>query len=95
MYVGVRDFGRHLDVNWFLSVKPSSLKKGLSELLTEGKDPAALSFHLDIFDQQDLRGYVTVVHGFCVRSAVEQLLEGIGENPMNFDWCARGFSRIW
>jgi hypothetical protein len=95
MYVGARDYGRHLDISWFLTVEPGFFKKMFSEVLTKGGSPNALSFLLDIFDQQDLRAYVTAVHRCAVRKAVEQVVEHLGQDASKFDWKSKGFLQVW
>jgi hypothetical protein len=95
MYVGAREYGRHLDISWFLTVEPGFFKRAFSKALTEGASANALSFALDIFDQQDLRAYVTAVHHCCVREAVEQLAGELGQDASKFDWKSKGFLEVW
>jgi hypothetical protein len=95
MYVGARDYGRHLDISWFLTVEPGFFKKAFSEVLTRGASSQALSFALDLFDQQDLRAYVTAVHRCCVKRAVEELVAGLGQDSSKFDWKSKGFLQVW
>lgn len=95
MYVGARDYGRHLDVSWFLTVEPGFFKKAFSGMMTQGANPMALSFMLDLFDQQDLRAYVTAVHRCCVRQAVESLIDELGQDRTRFDWKSKGFLAVW
>lgn len=99
MYVGARTYGRHLDFSWFLTIEPGFFKsmasKILSNVLTNNSNPNALSFNLDLFDQQDLRAYVTSVHRCCVKRAVEQLVAELGQQSSNFDWKSKGFLSIW
>ena len=47
MYVGARDYGRHLDISWFLTVELGFFKKAFSEVLTKGASNTALSFALN------------------------------------------------
>jgi hypothetical protein len=42
MFVGARDYGRDLDVSWFMTVNPGFLKRAISKRLAMG-DPNALS----------------------------------------------------
>src|ERR1051325_4292433 len=86
MYVGARDYGRHLDFSWFLTVEPGFFKKAFSAALTSGASTLALTFHLDLFDQQNLRAYVTAVHRCCVKNAMEQFVQELGQSTGNFDW---------
>jgi hypothetical protein len=95
MYVGARDYGRHLDVSWFLTLEPGVIKRALSGIITQGQDHQALTFRMDLFDQQDLRAYVTSVHRFCVRRAVQGLLEELGQEPPNSQWQSKGFLQVW
>ena len=95
MYVGIRDYGRHLDFSWFLTVEPGFFKKAFSPLMTQGASPNALSLLLDLFDQQDLRAYVTAVHRCCVRKSVEQFVSELGQTTANFDWKSKGFLQVW
>lgn len=94
MYVGARDFGKHLDVSWFLTVEPGFFKSAFSAMLAHG-NYQAMSFNLDIFKNQDLRAYVTSVHRFCVRGAVEQVAGQLGQDTSGFDWKSRGFLQVW
>src|SRR5688572_12191904 len=61
MFIGARDFGRDLDVSWFLTVYPGFLKRAISKKLNQG-DPTALSRNLDVFAQQDLSAYKQTTH---------------------------------
>lgn len=95
MYVGSRDYGRHLDFSWFLTVEPGFFKSAFSRALTDGMSSSALSFNLDLFDQQDLRAYVTSVHHCCVKRAVERFVADLGQSTAGFDWKSKGFLQVW
>lgn len=94
MYVGARDYGRHLDISWFLTVEPGFFKGAFSAMLANG-NYQALSFSLDVFKNQDLRAYVTSVHRFCVRKAVEQVTTELHQDTSGFDWKSKGFLQVW
>ncbi len=94
MYVGARDYGKHLDISWFLTVEPGFFKGAFSAMLAHG-NINAMSFNLDIFDNQDLRAYVTSVHHCCVRVAVEQLCLELKQDTSKFDWQSKGFLQVW
>lgn len=94
MYFGVREYGRHLDVSWFLTVEPGFFKGAFSAMLTNG-NVNALSFTLDLFDSQDLRAYVTSVHRCAVRRAVEQVAKELQQDTAAFDWKSKGFLQVW
>jgi hypothetical protein len=94
MYVGARDYGKHLDVSWFLTVEPGFFKSAFSGMLAHG-NYQAISFNLDVFKNQDLRAYVTSVHRLCVRKAVEQITEELNQDSSKFDWKSKGFLGVW
>ena len=91
MYVGARDYGNNLDVCWYLTCEPGFFKKRISKALTESDK--ALSYILDLFDQQDLRAYATVVH-HCVLDAVEILMTKMGQDTSKIERKSRGFLGI-
>jgi hypothetical protein len=94
MYFGARDYGKHLDISWFLTVEPGFFKSAFSAMLAHG-NINALSFSLDIFDNQDLRAYVTCVHRCCVRQAVEQIGQELQQDTSKFNWQSKGFLQVW
>jgi hypothetical protein len=94
MYVGARDYGKHLDVSWFLTVEPGFFKSAFSSMLAHG-NPKALSFALDIFDNQDLRAYVTSVHRCAVRQAVEQVGQELNQDTSGYNWRSKGALEVW
>ena len=84
MYVGAREYGKHLDISWFLTVEPGFFK---SFYVAMAKDMPGVPmlFQLDLFDQQDLRAYVTAVHRLAVKRAVESIAEQLGQDTSKFD----------
>ena len=93
MYLGARDYGKHLDVSWFLTVEPGFFKSTFSAMLANG-NYQALSFNLDVFQNQDLRAYVTCVHRLCVRRAIEKIAAEISQDTTGFDWKSKGFLQV-
>jgi len=93
MYIGARDYGNNLDVSWYLTCEPGFFKKTLSGLLTKGASDKALSFALDLFQQQDLTAYATVIH-HCLLKALEKLMSGLGQDISKIDRKSRGFLGI-
>jgi len=99
MYIGARDYGAHLDVSWFLTEEPSILRilgRLLLSVITFGiyliywvlfKGP-------DIFDQQDLRAYVTVGHHAVLR-AVETLMGELNQDVSRIDRKSKGVLEVW
>lgn len=86
-FVSARDYGTCLDVSWYLA---GSTKNTLVKLATQavGYIPGSALFNLDVFDQQDLRAYVTVGHR-AVRKAIEVLIEQRNLKT-EIDWKSRG-----
>ena len=90
MYIGARDYGTNLDVQWFLTCEPGFLKKISSQI-----DAAAgLISYLDIFAQQDLRAYATVVH-HCLLQAVDSLLDNLRQDKSMINRKSKGFLEVW
>jgi hypothetical protein len=93
MYIGARDYGNNLDVSWYLTCEPKFWKRSLSSALTKGGSDKALSFALDLFQQQDLSAYATVVH-HCLLKALEGFMTGRGQDPSKIERKSRGFLGI-
>jgi len=92
MYIGVRDYGIHLDCCRFLTVEPGFLKKFASEKLTGYAD--ALSAPKNILLHQDLRAWATVVH-HAVIDSVDALITKLGKDPRLLQRESKGFLEIW
>jgi hypothetical protein len=93
MFIGARDYGNALDISWFLTCEPGFFSKKLSSVLTSGASDKALSLNLDIFQQQDLSAYATVVH-HCLLKAVDKLMLGAGQDSSKIDRKSKGFLGI-
>lgn len=93
MFIGARDYGDNLDISWFLTCEPGFFRKRLSNVLTSGASDKALSLNLDLFEQQDLNAYSTVVH-HCLLKAIEKLMQGLGQDSSKIDRKSRGFLGI-
>lgn len=93
MFIGARDFGDNLDVQWYITCEPRFFKKRLSNILTSGASDKALSLSLDLFKQQDLNAYATVVH-HCLIEALEKVMSGLGQDTSKIDRKSRGFLGI-
>ena len=94
MFISARDFGRDLDVSWYLTVNPSSFKRAISKKLAMG-DPNALSMNLDVFAQQDLGAYKTAVH-HCVQDIIKTLMETeLKQDYSTVDRKSKGFLSVW
>jgi hypothetical protein len=90
MFIGARDYGDTLDVQWYLTCEPGFFKRHLSDILTRGASDKALSFNLDLFQQQDLNAYATVVH-HCFLEAIEKLMSGLDQDSSKIDRKSKGF----
>ena len=76
MYIGVREYGTHLDLVWYLTSKPGIIWQIINTILIFFKRKLVLN--LNLFDEHDLRVYATVVH-HCFRTAVEKITKGTGQ----------------
>jgi len=93
IYIGARDYGNSLDVSWYLTCEPGEFKRILSGMLTQGASERALSVNLDLFQQQDLHAYATVVHR-CLLKAVEKLMAALHQDSSKIDRKSKGFLGI-
>jgi hypothetical protein len=93
MFIGARDYGRELDVSWFLTVNPGFLKRAVSKRLAFG-DPNALSMNIDVFAQQDLSAYTQVAH-HCLQQVIQQLMDELKLDYSSIDRKSKGFLAIW
>ena len=82
-------------MTWFLTVEPNWFKrigKTAANLATLGA--AGILMDLDIFDQQDLRAYVTVAH-HCMLEAVKALMVSLGQDVGTIDRKSKGVLEVW
>jgi hypothetical protein len=77
IYITAHDYGNNLAIYWYLVVSAD-----LFAALTSGD--------LNLFQQQDLHAYVTVIHR-CLRQAVAELLLSFGHDPSFLEPKSQGF----
>lgn len=92
IFLNVRDYGDNLDVSWYLTYKPTLLRAVLGLIPFVSLIPRTLA-DIDLFDEQDLRAYATVVHRATVRS-VEKLMRDLNQDPSKIERKSRGFLGI-
>lgn len=92
IFVNVRDFGNNLDVSWYLTYRPS-IWQALASLIPFVKAASEALRELDLFDQQDLRAYATVVHHAVLKS-VDKLMLDLKQDPSKIERKSRGFLGI-
>ena len=92
MFVNGRDYGNNLAVNWHLIYRPT-FWQSLVSLFLFNTSVADRVFNLDLFDQQDLRAYVTTAHRSVLR-AVDDLLLSLHKDPSVLERKSRGFLGI-
>ena len=70
--------------------------KAITSVASKGavSSETALSFALDIFETQDLKAYVTVVH-HSVKKVIELLMQELGQDSSKIDWKSKGFLEVW
>lgn len=109
MLVNARDYGNSLQVSWYLVHEPSDLEKAILMLLLipciglvvlpiylimrlAGAGKSGL-LGLDMFDEQDLRAYVSNAH-HCMLQAVDQLGKENNIDVTNINRRSTGFLGI-
>lgn len=107
MFIGSRDYGNNLDVCWYLTYRLSFKQKlsaflraipligillvpGGAEYLERGRKEVS---KMDLFDEQDLRAYVTNAH-HCLLEAVDKLMAELNQDTSQIDRKSRGFLGI-
>ncbi len=106
MYINARDYGNNLQVSWYLVYQLSFWGKAVVILLfIPFINFFILPFYLiirliragssglldlDLFDEQDLRAYVTNAH-HCLLEAVEKLIVELHQDPSKIERKSRGF----
>ena len=92
IFVNARDFGNNLDVSWYLTYRPS-IWQVVASLIPFVKVASEALRELDLFDQQDLRAYATVVHRSVLKS-VDKLMLDLKQDPSKMERRSRGFLGI-
>lgn len=109
LYISARDYGINLQVSWYLVHQPSAQGKIMATLLkTPVIGLLVLPFHMlsrlsvadkagfmdfDLFDEQDLRAYVTNAH-HCVLEAVEAQMTDLKQDASKLNRQSKGFLGI-
>lgn len=78
-FICARDYGNNLDVSWYLTYK-LSLFEAILSIIFRGKYMPKL----DLFDEQDLRAYVTNAHHSLLK-AVEKLMLKLDQDPSRIE----------
>ncbi|RLG57283.1 MAG: hypothetical protein DRN95_05720, partial [Candidatus Hydrothermarchaeota archaeon] len=84
-YINVRDYGNNLDVSWYLTYKLGFLQSLLYSMTQSKFEPA-----LNLFEEQDLRSYVTLVH-HSILKALEKLMLSLNQDFSKVDRRSKGF----
>lgn len=92
IFINARDYGRNLDVSWYLTCRPTIAQPFASLIVRSYTADKEIS-DLNVFDQQDVRAYVTNAHK-CMQKAVVKVMEGAGQDPSKVDWKSKGFLGI-
>lgn len=95
IYVGVRPYGRELQVSWYLVVQPELASRVISRLLTLGRgDRFAYAETLSVFAHQDLSAHASVVHS-CVKEVIQATMEKLGQDFSKVDTRSKGVLELW
>lgn len=92
IFVNANDYGDNLDVSWYLTYRPTIMQAVASLFAKAVGVPKDLS-DLNLFDEQDLRAFVTNAHNCMVR-AVTKIMTEAGQDPSKIDRKSRGFLGI-
>jgi hypothetical protein len=92
MFINARDYGDNLDVSWYLTYKPSLWQAAISLIPFVSVIQKNLA-ECNLFDQQDLRAYATVVH-HAVQKSVEKLMRDNNQDTSKMERKSRGFLGI-
>lgn len=92
IYIGVRDYGIHLDCCYYITIEPGLLKQIAAERMYN--DTRALSAPRNILVHQDLRAWVTVVDR-AVNLAADAVQIKLGQDPKTSHRGSKGFLDIW
>ncbi len=108
MFISARDYGNNLDVNWYLTFR-MGLKQKIKYLLCLVPVVNLLviplvvlqalgnarreGLALDLFDEQDLRAYVTNAH-HCLLESVSNVMTELKQDPSKIDRKSKGFLGI-
>jgi hypothetical protein len=92
MFLCARDYGQHLDCAWFLTCQPGLFKKAISRYAAGNAN--ALSMNLDVFAQQDLSAWISVVHHAFLRS-IKELMEELQQDISGMNTTSKGYLSVW
>lgn len=92
IFINARDYGENLDVSWYLTCRPT-IGQALASLVAKSFSAEKEITDLNVFDQQDVRAYVTNAHK-CMQKAITKVLTGAGQDPSKVDWKSKGFLGI-
>ncbi len=70
--IGAQDYGRFLNVSWYLTVSPSFMNKVRGAASAVAGEGNMFLYELDVFDQQDVDAFASVTR-MAVHAATEQL----------------------
>lgn len=92
MYIGARDYGNNLDVQWYLvrTIRRLKRRKISESLKAVAKDARRGIVGINLFEEQDLRAYVTLIH-HSLLEAVENLMASLNQDPSKIERKSRGF----
>jgi hypothetical protein len=78
IFIGSYDYGNNLAISWYLVLSAPDLFTSLS------------AGHRNLFQQQELKAFVAVIHR-CVRQAIVELLLSFGQEPSQLEATSTGF----
>jgi hypothetical protein len=94
IFLSVRDYGPDLDVAWLLTSPFTTAAKMIAASSKAGAGVVGIGLHLNAFQLEDLRAFLTVVHR-SVREAVKELMDGLGQDFSQVSTHSKGFLEVW
>lgn len=92
IFINARDYGKSLDVSWYVTCRPTVFQAILSLLVRSYTADKEIN-DLNIFDQQDVRAYAMNAK-ICMRKGVERVMTELGQDASKIDWKSKGFLGI-
>jgi hypothetical protein len=92
LFICARDVGIHLDVAWYLTFAPDLLKRLFVRF--SPRNLQAWATRINLFDRQDLSGFVSVVH-HCVMNTTKMLYEELSLDSTGMNTKSNGFLSVW
>jgi hypothetical protein len=93
MYIGARDYGNYLAVTWAERIEVGFMSSQLSKQIA-GSGVGLTYANLDVFSEQELSAYTTIVHRAVVDTA-EKIMAGLNQDFSKMNTRSRSGLAAW